>query len=45
METLQKKFLEISGIRKNSGENSLKLLESRGIAKKNCYGNFKLSKF
>ncbi len=34
-------FLEISGIRKNYGEKLLKLSESRGIAKKNCCGNFK----
>ncbi len=36
----KKKFLEISGIKKNCGEKLLKLLESRGITKKIYRGNF-----
>ncbi len=38
---MQKNFLEISGIGKHCSEKFLKLSESRGIAKKNCCGNFK----
>ncbi len=36
-----RKFLEILGIRKNYCEKLLKSVESRGMAKKNCCGNFK----